>query len=130
MLRDRTVHLLLRSGVAFAFLYPAIDALFDPYSWIGYFPKFMRGIVPDAVLLHSFGAVEVALALWILSGKRIFFPSVIATLMLLAIVLFNLQDFQVVFRDVPIALMAGALAVSAYRRSQSAKASDDQRLHV
>lgn len=119
MLRDRTIRLLLRSGIAFAFLYPPINALFDPYTWLGYFPKFMHGILPDALLLHGFGAVEVALALWILSGKNIFIPSAVATLMLLAIVLFNLQDFQIVFRDVSLAAMSAALALDSYLREES-----------
>ena len=116
LISDRAIVLLLRVGVAFAFLYPPINALFDPYSWLGYFPTFMHGILPDALLLHGFGAVEVALALWILSGRNIFLPSAAATLMLLAIVLFNLQDFQVVFRDVSLAAMAAALALDAYRK--------------
>ena len=116
MLRDRLTNLLLRSGIAFAFLYPAINAFFDPYSWLGYFPKFMHGILPDMVLLHSFGAIEITIALWILSGKNIFWPSTVATLMLVAITLLNLQDFQIVFRDVSIAFMTVALATSAYRR--------------
>ncbi len=118
MLRDRTANLLARVGVAFAFLYPPIDALFDPYSWLGYFPKFMHGILPDMVLLHSFGVVEMLIALWIISGKKIFLPSVVATLMLVAIVLFNPQDFQIVFRDVSIAAMSAALAVDAWRRNK------------
>lgn len=116
MLRDRLTNLLLRSGIAFAFLYPAINAFFDPYSWLGYFPKFMHGILPDMVLLHSFGAIEITIALWILSGKNIFWPATVATLMLVAITLLNLRDFQIVFRDVSIAFMAAALATSAYRR--------------
>lgn len=113
---DRAISLLLRAGVAFAFLYPPINALFDPYSWLGYFPKFMHGVVSDAVLLHGFGAIEAVLALWILSGRNIFLPSTVATLMLLAIVLFNLQDFQVVFRDLSLAAMTLALALGAYRK--------------
>ncbi len=104
---------LLRAGVSFAFIYPPIDALFDPYSWIGYFPKFMHGIAPDAVLLHTFGIVEVVIALWILSGKNIFWPSVSATLILLAIILFNPQNFQIIFRDVAIAAASFSLALSA-----------------
>ena len=40
--------------------------------------------MPDEVLLHTFGIVEVILALWILSGWRIFWPSAAATLMLWA----------------------------------------------
>ncbi|MDZ4226974.1 MAG: hypothetical protein U1D26_00680 [Patescibacteria group bacterium] len=104
----------LRIGVAFALLYPPIDAIFNPYSWIGYFPHFIRGIVPDLVLLHAFGLVEVFIALWILSGWRIFWPSLVAGAMLIAIVAFNAADIGVIFRDLSIAAMALALAVVSY----------------
>ena len=56
---DKTANLILRLGVAFAFLYPAIDALFDPTSWFSYFPQFLRGLAPEPVLLHGFGLLEV-----------------------------------------------------------------------
>jgi hypothetical protein len=104
--------LVVRIGVAFAFLYPAIDEIFDPYSWIGYFPKWVHGYVPDLVLLHSFGAVEVIIALWILWGRRIFWPSLVAVCILMAIVLSDFADFQILFRDMTIAAAALALAVS------------------
>jgi uncharacterized membrane protein YphA (DoxX/SURF4 family) len=103
---ERAISLLLRLGVAFAFLFPALNAFLDPYAWIGYFPPFLMGILPDELLLHGFGILEILLALWILSGRRIFIPSLVATVMLFAIVLFNLRDFQVLFRDIPIAFMA------------------------
>lgn len=104
-------NLVLRTGLAFAFLYPPINALSDPNAWIGYFPHFLRGIVPDMVLLHSFGLVEVVIALWILSGRNIFWPSAVASLMLLAIVAMDFSEFQVVFRDLSIASIAVALAI-------------------
>ncbi len=110
MARENIADILLRVGVAFSFLYPPIDALADPYSWLGYFPHFLQGILPDAVILHGFGIVEVVLALWILSGKRIFWPSVVATCMLLGIVIFNGTAFPILFRDVSIACMSAALA--------------------
>jgi len=110
MARENIADILLRIGVALSFLYPPIDALANPYSWLGYFPHFLQGILPDMVILHSFGVVEVVLALWILSGKHIFWPSTVATLMLLAIVLFNGGDFPILFRDVSIACMSAALA--------------------
>jgi uncharacterized membrane protein YphA (DoxX/SURF4 family) len=121
MAQNRTANLLLRIGVAFAFLYPPINALIDPYSWIGYFPKFLHGVLPDMVLLHGFGVVEVLLALWVLSGKKIFWPSLIATLMLVAIVFFNLPNFQVLFRDIAIAFMSAALAFDAWQNTSSNK---------
>ncbi len=101
----------LRTGLAFAFLYPPINALSDPSTWIGYFPLFMHGFVSDTVLLHSFGAVEVIIALWLLSGWRIFWPASLAFAMLLAIVAFDFQDFQVIFRDLSIAALALSLAI-------------------
>jgi len=102
-------HLLIRIGVAFAFLYPPIAAFIEPDSWVGYFPGFLMGIVPDAVLLHSFGIIEVIIGLWILSGKNIFIPSVLATAMLALIIVFNFSNFDVIFRDVSIAFASLAL---------------------
>ena len=75
-----TPSLLLRIGVAFAFIYPPLAALADPYSWIGYFPRFLLDTAPnDLVLLHAFGIFEIVLAMWILSGKKIFYPSTCTT---------------------------------------------------
>lgn len=110
-MRHEASDLLLRLGVALAFLYPPIDALLNPFSWVGYLPQFSRGIVPDMVLLHAFGIVEIIIAVWILSGKRIFWPSVAATAILVLIVALNLGDFEVLFRDLSIAAMTLALAV-------------------
>jgi hypothetical protein len=123
-MKERVANFMLRAGVAFAFLYPPVNALFDPYSWLGYLPHFARAIahtggVPDVILLHSFGALEVIIALWILSNKKIFLPSLAATGILLAIVALNLQDFQVVFRDLSIAAASLSLAVMSYRSTPS-----------
>jgi uncharacterized membrane protein YphA (DoxX/SURF4 family) len=107
-----TADFLLRLGVAFAFLYPPANAILDPYAWIGYFPAFLDGLMPDQLLLHVFGLVEVVIGLWILSGRNIFIPCLVAFGLLVLIVVFNLGDFQVLFRDVSIALMALALAVA------------------
>lgn len=110
---DKKVDWILRIGLAFAFLYPPLDAIADPYSWLGYFPAWMQGYVPPLVLLHSFGAIEVVVALWLLSGWRIFWPSCVALLMLLAIVIFDGSgQFEILFRDLTIASMALALAVA------------------
>ena len=102
--------LLLRVGVAFVFLYPPLSALGNPDSWIGYFPSFVRGYVPDLVPLHIFGSIEVVLGLWILSGWKIVLPSLAAAGMLVGIVMFNLSQFEVLFRVISIAAAALALA--------------------
>jgi uncharacterized membrane protein YphA (DoxX/SURF4 family) len=113
---------LLRIALAFAFLYPAIDAYFDPTSWLGYFPQFVTQAfhviaiplkLSDVFLLHSFGVLEIALALWVLFGKRVRIPAFVMAFMLFAIVGFNLDpaNFSVLFRDVSIAFAALALAL-------------------
>ncbi|MFQ5541017.1 MAG: hypothetical protein ACE5F4_02125 [Candidatus Paceibacteria bacterium] len=99
----------LRAGLAFALLYPAVNSVSDPVSWLGYFPAFMLGIVPDLVLLHAFGIIEALLALWLLSGWRVRWPAAATLVLLLTIVVFNISQFQILFRDIAIAAMALAL---------------------
>jgi uncharacterized membrane protein YphA (DoxX/SURF4 family) len=112
---------LLRIAVAFAFLYPPIDALFDPTSWLGYFPGIVTQAfhvisiplkLSDLVLLHGFGILEVALAVWVLFGRRVRIPALLMAFILFVIVGFNLDasNFSVLFRDVSIAFAALALA--------------------
>jgi hypothetical protein len=106
-----TGHFLLRVGIAFAFLYPPISALSDPIAWAGYFPAFIQAMPIDTeILLHIFGVLEIVIALWILRARRLRIPSFLAAGLLLLIVVFNFNDFDVLFRDVSLALAALALA--------------------
>lgn len=105
-----TTHRILRFALAFAFLYPPVSAFMNPYAWIGYFPAFVTSLpINGAVLLHTFGVLEVALSIWILSGKYIRISASCAALILAPIVLFNLSQFDVLFRDVSILMIAVAL---------------------
>lgn len=109
------VTLLLRIGVAFAFIYPAVAAYFNPLAWIGYFPVFLLDLFPNEILLLSlFGLSEIIIALWILSGKRIFIPSILASVYLFLIVALNWAVLDVIFRDIPILLMAIALVICSF----------------
>jgi hypothetical protein len=115
----KAAQLIVRIGVAFAFLYPPVDALGSPDSWSGYFPPFLLNSGIDTlVLLHGFGVIEVIIALWILSGWRVYVPAVIAAVMLVSIVAFNLSQFEILFRDLAIAAAALALAVDAWQRGK------------
>lgn len=110
---DRRTRLVLRIGAAFAFLYPPYAAFVDPLSWVGYFPSFIRSLpVNELVLLQGFGVIEAVLALWVLIGHRIRIPAVVMTVILAAIVAVNLSQFEVVFRDLSIACLTLALALS------------------
>lgn len=100
--------LILRIGLAFSFAYPALAALGDPEAWLGYFPGFMLALAGDQayVLLHAFGALEVAIAAWIVFGKDIRIPAATAFVLLLAIVALNPIQFPILFRDLSIAAIA------------------------
>jgi uncharacterized membrane protein YphA (DoxX/SURF4 family) len=112
MMQSRTADIVLRCAFAFAFLYPPFNALSDPNSWIGYFPSFVHGYVPDQVLLHGFGVIEVIIALWVLSGWKIVLPLALGVCMLLGIIAFNFSEFQVLFRDVSIAAIGVSLIIT------------------
>jgi len=117
MREEGIAKLLLRIGVAFAFIYPAVSAYFEPLSWIGFFPGFLRDVFPsETLLLHLFGISEVVIALWILIGRNIFIPSALGAIYLFGIVIFNLPSLDIVFRDISIMLMAVVLAVLHYTR--------------
>ena len=113
--------LTLRIALAFSLLYPALRAVQNPSAWIGYVPPFVLngaatlGISP-IVLLHAFGFIEVVLALWILSGKKIFIPTLSAAAMLAGIIVCNLAQFDILFRDIPILVIALTLALGSHKQ--------------
>ena len=110
---SKTSYLLLRIAVAFAFLYPAYGFFSAPNNWIGYIPAFVRNIgVSQGTLLLCLMAVHIILALWILSGWRIFIPSLVASFFLGSVVYFNSNQLDILFRDLSLALVALALAFS------------------
>lgn len=116
MRRTPLPELLLRLAVAFSFVYPPVAALIEPDSWIGYFPAFMPASIP---LLHVFGAIEIAIALWIVFGKRIAIPSALAAGTLITIVVLNGAQFDILFRDLSIALTALALVLIDVRKHRA-----------
>lgn len=124
--KNSAADIVLRIGVAFALLYPPYAALGDPTSWLSYFPHFVldftRSIgLADLVVLYSFGVIEIIIALWILSGKKIVYPATAAVLMLVTIVVFDFRDFEILFRDVSIATAALALMLAHWPKKQGYK---------
>ena len=104
----------LRVGVAFAFIYAAIDGFVDPDSWVGWFPKSARDIVPAETLLRLWGIFQIILSLWIVSGKKIFWPSLVASLSLAGLILTNLGAMDIIFRDVTILAATIALTIQSF----------------
>lgn len=115
---SRTSSLLLRLALAVAFLYPAYGFWQNPNDWVGYIPVFVKSWgISQNILIMSFAGTHVVIALWILSGWKIFFPSLGAALFLGGVVYFNQNQLPILFRDISLALVALALAHdSLYRR--------------
>lgn len=70
------VWFLLRFGVAFTFLYASISAFINPTPWLSYFPDFIRSMTSDDILLATWGGGELIIGVWLLTGYRIFIPSI------------------------------------------------------
>ncbi|HEY4511690.1 MAG TPA: hypothetical protein VJH55_02515 [Candidatus Paceibacterota bacterium] len=107
---------LLRLATALAFLYPAYAIHASPESWLSYIPPFVDNFkIPQAMLTSLFTALHVIIGVWILSGKKIFIPSLIATLFLAGVVALNWDQIDILFRDLALALVALYLTIASRR---------------
>lgn len=110
---SRTSNLLLRVALAFAFLYAAYGFWQNPNDWIGYIPAFVKNIgLSQDVLLMLIAGFHLIIALWILSGWRIFLSSLTAAVFLGLVVYLNQNQLDVLFRDISLAIAALALTFS------------------
>lgn len=103
------VSLILRIALASVFLYAAISSFISPNDWIGYMPRFMRGIVPDDVLLGGFSVFEIALSVWLLSGLFVKYAALLSAALLAGIVMLNPALLPITFRDIGLFIAALAL---------------------
>ena len=117
VMNQKTVAIfLLRAAIASVFFYAAIASFITPDNWVGYFPIFLRHMIPQGLLLPGFSVYELALAMWLLSGKYIFYAAILACITLLGIIIFNIDQLDIVFRDFAIILSAASLAVFSYKK--------------
>ncbi|MGH2611421.1 MAG: hypothetical protein ACRDFB_00050, partial [Rhabdochlamydiaceae bacterium] len=61
---------LLRIGLAFVFVYAALALSLNPSEGTHFMPSFVAAIIPAKVFLPVFAICEIALSIWLLSGKR------------------------------------------------------------
>ncbi len=114
MISDRQIKIakwLLRIGLAFVFIYAAVEIHFHPENFLKYVPLFVSHAVPVNTFLPVFGIGEIILSLWVLSGWHGRVASMICFLILVAIIVPNMAYFSVLFRNVAVALGALALFV-------------------
>ena len=107
---DRLAAWFLRVGLAFVFLYASVAMLFDPAEFTAYMPSFLPMSWVETVCLPCFSVYEVALAVCLLAGRRLFAVSLLSALTMGAIVVANPDSFDLLFRNVAIACAALSLA--------------------
>lgn len=106
--------LLLRIGLAFVFLYAGIASLQQPLEWEGYVPHIAANLFGVLTTLHLITVLEIVLGMWLLTGKYAKYAAALAALVLAGIVLVNVNQMLVTFRDV--GLLFAALALYASER--------------
>ena len=114
--KDILISFLLRSGLAIVFFYAGISAFLNPTAWIGFVPMWIRNIVSENIFLPIHATLDVVIGIWLISGKKIFYASIVASLTILSILIFNIGALEILFRDVAILFMALALVALSYRK--------------
>lgn len=104
------VSFFLRAGISIAFFYAAISAFVNPNAWMGYIPVFIQNLINPGIFLYIHSAFNLILGLWLLSNKKTFYASIVSAGAMLAIIAFNINAFDIVFRDIAILFSAIALA--------------------
>lgn len=111
MVKGVSAQVLLRAGIAFTLLYAALGSVLEPVNWIGFFPAFLFDLgIPQHLLLVAFFVYEVALAAWLLLGKKLVYAALLCAATFGGITLFNLGAMDIVFRDIGLFFAALALA--------------------
>jgi len=106
-----TAERVLRIGIAFSFLYAGLSIIINPIAWSAFVPLWISNIFPGNTFLFSHGITDIVIALWLLSGRAIYYGALVAAFFLLLIVVVNLGALDIVFRDISIFFAAIALAV-------------------
>ncbi len=109
---QRSTSWLLALGLAFVFGYAAVSAFVSPATYRAYLPSFLP--LPSQsttdMLLRLFALYETGLAIGVLTRRFRHCAALLAAATLAAIVAVNGDAFEVLFRNVAIALAALALA--------------------
>ncbi len=99
----------LRVGLATVFFYAAIASFLQPLNWIGFFPAWLKSLIPASILLWGYSLYQLGLGLWLLSGKKAFYAAIFGGVTLVAIIVTNFTLLDIIFRDVAILFAAVAL---------------------
>lgn len=102
---------LLRIGLAFVFVYAGLGSVLQPFDWAGYLPSIVTHTVDPMLLIKLVGAYELALALWLLTGRFTRYAAALSTVTLIGIIAANTGMLIITFRDIGLVFAALALAL-------------------
>jgi uncharacterized membrane protein YphA (DoxX/SURF4 family) len=100
---------LIQIGLAVVFFYAAISQLRSPNDWTAYLPNLLNSSISLITLVKVVAVFELALGTWLLSGKYLKLAGLVCALTLGGILVFNLSQLIITFRDIGLLFMSLAL---------------------
>jgi len=113
---SETASWIIKLGLAFILAYVSIDSFISPDLWIGFLPGWATSTVSAKLLLDLFSIAQLVLAAGLLWRQVSAYAALLTAVLLGAIVLTDLQDFLIVFRDLGLACAAAGVAVLDWKR--------------
>lgn len=107
---------ILRLSLGFAFIYAAISHYFAPDSWLQFYPELMQEIASENWYIWTTSLGELAFGLAIISGRFTHYLAILSALALSAILVFNLDQMFILFRDV--SLIGASIALAVLHKSE------------
>ncbi len=107
----KLISFFLRMGLTIVFLYASIAILLNPSVWLGFIPSWLTNIIPEKIFLITHVIMNLIIGIWLLTGKKQFYASLIASLSLTVIIIFNLRVLDIIFRDIAILFSAISLMI-------------------
>jgi hypothetical protein len=110
---EHTAGLILRWGLAFVLLYESFLTLRYGYGWNIYFPRFVTDVLVSGkgTIITILAITQILLAIWLVWGRRAEWAALFIGGAVLLAALFNLDNLDMLYRDVGLGVAAFALFV-------------------
>lgn len=107
---NRYPFILIRIGLVFVFLYAGAEALIQPLNWVGFVPPWADKLISRELSLTMLSIFQIFLSLWLLSGFKERYSAWAASIFLVIVIIQNLGQMDILFRDVGLLFSSSALA--------------------
>ncbi len=118
MIRHSLVGLTLKIGIILPFIYFGLLSFVDAQAMSIFYPNFIINLIGIHATAYIGALLGIAVAVWIFWGKRKFFSSMTAAVIVGFSILFRLNNVHYVFGAIPLFTSALALSFRYYPRSR------------